>query len=145
MELAEKFLQEELTPEQYERFCRIREEHGMETAVGLLPDMGNGEMYCGVNSRIKAIRVHHGLTQTEVATILNLSQREYWRYEQEGYSPNILKIGFLAMFYNVTLDWFAGLVADPRPMHKSESSVNGYTLSSVKKAKAEGRKIEPIS
>ena len=100
-----------------------------------------------VNQRLKELRTENGLTQAEVAKILKISQREYWRYEQEGYNVNILKLGLLAMFYNISLDWISGFHEERKPFfaNHQNTTINGYILKEIKEAKKRGEKYTPHS
>ena len=142
--ITEEKLKKELTPEQYERFCKTKKEQGIEEAILQLPDLGGGKVLAQIlNCNIKKIRTSYGLTQTDVANVLNLSQREYWRYEHGGYQVNSFKLMSLAIFYNVSLDWFFGLYFcdyKDKPLYEVEQSVNGYTLSKVLKEKNKKKK-----
>lgn len=143
--LNEAKLKKELTPEQFEKFQKDVGDFGIEIALENLPTLG-GEVIMNVtNERIKEIRLEHGLTQVEVANVLNVSQREYWRYEQRGYSVNILFLAQLAIFYNVSLDWFSGYYPTKKPFYEADeqTSVNGYILADMKAAKANGVKYSP--
>ena len=99
----------------------------------------------GVNKRIKELRLENGLTQKELAEILNVSQKEYWRYEQEGYSLNIAKLAWIAIFYNVSLDWLSGFYQIKKPFFDEEHKlyIRGYVLEEMKAAKARGEKYIP--
>lgn len=148
--ISDEFLQKELTKEQYKRYQEILKEHGFEEAVSILPDLRGAEeepteICTAVNMRIKELRIENGLTQTEIANILNVSQREYWRYEQSGYSINILNLAILAMFYNVSLDWISGYHITRKKFFdtKEDICINGYVLKEYKEAKSKGIKYQP--
>lgn len=136
-------LKEELTPEQLELFKKIEKEKGVYEAVDILPVMDTDETSDPVNSRIKAIRLENGLSQNDLANILGVSQRVYWRYEQNGYkvSPRVLRE--IATFYNVSVDWFVGAIDEERPLYETPKRYAfwHYTLNEVKQLKAEGYKI----
>lgn len=136
-------LKEEVTPEQLELFKKIEKEKGVYEAVDILPAMDTDETSDPVNSRIKAIRLENGLSQNDLANILGVSQRVYWRYEQNGYkvSPRVLRE--IATFYNVSVDWFIGAIDEERPLYETPKryAVWHYTLNEVKQLKAEGYKI----
>lgn len=71
-------------------------------------------MYC----RLKDLREDKDLNQSEIGKILNTSQKQYSRWETgETEMPfhNIIK---LAEFYNVTIDYIAGLTDEPAPLKK---------------------------
>ena len=136
--LTESILKEELTPEQWESFKRTRDLLGIEEALAGLPLMET-DSGCSafVSRRLKELRKEHGLTQTDLANILGISQREYWRYEQEGYSVNLSMLALIAIFYNVSLDWISGWHNKRKPFFEEneEPMVNGYTLKSLKASK----------
>lgn len=145
-------LKNELTPEQYESFEKTLEGSGEEEAFKNLPYLGaeynEGECVCQVNKRIKELRIENGLTQNDVANALDISQKEYWRYEQIGYNPNILRLAFLALFYNVSLDWISGFNEEKKPFIPNTpiyeaNEINGYSLKDMKAAKARGEKYHP--
>ena len=82
-----KILKDELTPEQLTVFNVVREQEGIERALGNLPeplDFGvkSSSGYPILNKRIKELRTQCKLTQTQLANMLNVTQREYWRYEK---------------------------------------------------------------
>ena len=137
-------LKEEPTEEQFERFLDEYERNGLEEAITVLPELAECNGMSFLNERIKSLRVENNLTQSEVANALGISQREYWRYEQEGYSPRVTSIAMLAMFYNVSLDWISGFSDLKAPFGDGkERVINGYSLRKMKKAKAEGKTYSP--
>ena len=89
--------------------------------------------------RLKELRKKHGLTQTDVATVLEVSTREYWRYEQDGYNTNYINLLHLAAFYNVSLDYIFGLVQEERPVYTENDKLRLHMISveQYKKQKAE--------
>ena len=150
--IDEEVLKNELTPEQYERYIKTLKNDGEKEAFYTLPDLGNeymeGKIICVVNERIKELRKENGLTQNDLANVLNISQKEYWRYEQNGYSPHIFKLAFLALFYNVSLDWISGFNEEKKPFIPNTpiyeaNEINGYSLKDMKAAKARGEKYHP--
>ncbi len=153
--LTDDDLKEELTEEQYSNYFKILERYGEAEAFAFLPTLSHkynktdeSEAYSQLNKRIKELRLENGLTQTEVANALEVSHREYWRYEQDGYSPNILKIAQVAIFYNVSIDWLSGFLDIKKPFVPNteiyeSTSVNGYCLKDMKAAKARGEKYHP--
>ena len=63
--------------------------------------------------RLRELRASAGLTQTEIADILDMQQNQYSRYERgERELPMHLFVK-LAEHYNVSLDYMVGL-SDPR-------------------------------
>lgn len=67
--------------------------------------------------RIRALREDHELNQEEVANILNIKQTQYSRYELGKNKMDIERYIALAEFYNVSLDYLAGLIDEPRKLH----------------------------
>ncbi|MBE7003556.1 MAG: helix-turn-helix transcriptional regulator [Ruminococcaceae bacterium] len=63
--------------------------------------------------RIRELREDHDLTQREVAAILNMTQPQYFRYEQ-GYRdiPTDMLIA-LADLYNTSTDYILGRTDAP--------------------------------
>lgn len=59
-------------------------------------------------TRIKETREEIGLTQTQVAATLEISQSAYAKYERGTVEPNIEAIGKLADLYDVSIDWLFG-------------------------------------
>ena len=135
----------------------VLEIEGTYAASQQFPDIDftrSEEIITTLNSRIKELRKENGLTQVDMAKILDITQKQYWLYEQDGYLMNILNIGIIAMFYNVSIDWLSGLCKTKKPFgdgnENSEYEVNGYSLKAVieyrKEHKANARKanIEEI-
>lgn len=65
--------------------------------------------------RLRDLREDKDLTQTELVEILHMHKTTYTNYEQgKREIPFSLAIR-LAEFYNVSLDYIAGLTQEPRP------------------------------
>lgn len=148
-------LKQELTAEQYEEYIFNLETYGQRIAIEMLPELSekfafkSAETNSIHNRRIKELRLDNKLTQTDVANVLDISQREYWRYEQEGYSPSISKLSNIALFYNVSLDWISGISDEKKPVIKEKEiydgvQINGYVLKKMKIVKEKGEKYEPF-
>ena len=56
-------------------------------------------------------------TQEEIATILGIKRQQYARYESGVQEIPLHHLITLARFYNVSLDYLAGLVATPKPLN----------------------------
>ena len=71
-------------------------------------------MYLAVYRRIRELREDHDLTQRQIAAILNITQPQYFRYEQ-GYRdiPTDLLIA-LAKLYSTTTDYILELTDNPK-------------------------------
>lgn len=151
--ISDEILKKELTPEQYELYRQVREEMGEEKAFCCLPYLGKeymniAECISPVNANIKKLRLENGLTQVDLANVLGVSHKEYWRMEQTGYSINIFDLAYIAMFYNVSIDWISGFCMTQKPFIENTkiyeaNMVNGYVLKEMKEAKSRGEKYEP--
>lgn len=68
--------------------------------------------------RLRDLREDRDLNQTMVGEILGTTQKQYSRWETgESEIPfhNVIK---LAKFYNVSIDYIAGLTDDPHKLNK---------------------------
>jgi len=72
----------------------------------------------GQYPRIRELREDHDLTQRQLAAILNMSQPQYFRYEQ-GYRdiPTDILIA-LAELYKTSTDYILGRTNHPKPYPK---------------------------
>lgn len=59
-------------------------------------------------SKLKKARTDTGFTQREVAKELNIPQPTIARFETGERFPDIEKLGLLADFYGVSVDWLLG-------------------------------------
>jgi len=57
---------------------------------------------------LKAIRLSQGKTQTEIATAIGLSERNYQSFEYGEVKPSFDALVALADFFNVSLDYLVG-------------------------------------
>lgn len=69
--------------------------------------------------RIRDLRQDKEMNQTEVAKILNTSQKVYSRYETEERSLPIQHLITLANFYNVSTDYILGLTNESKPYKRT--------------------------
>lgn len=92
---------------------------------------------CKLNERIKELRIENGLSQNDLSTILDISRKDYWRYEQPGYSMSIQKLSAIAILYNVSIDWLSGYYPTRKPFFPEDriAKVNGYSLEEFKASK----------
>lgn len=98
-------------------------------------------MDCGIDisglyvpERLKELRMQHKLSQEEVAKVLNVSRREYWRFEQKNYCTRYMNLLMLAMFYNVSMDYIFGITDEQKEIYNpkiysGEVAVMGIRLS----------------
>ena len=67
--------------------------------------------------RLRDLREDHDLTQDQLVAILKMHKTTYTNYEQgKREIPFCLAIR-LAEYYNVSLDFIAGLTHEARPLH----------------------------
>ena len=59
--------------------------------------------------RLRELRAAAGLTQTEIADILDMQQNQYSRYERGERELPMHLFVVLAQYYNVSLDYMVGL------------------------------------
>ena len=73
--------------------------------------------------RLRELREDHDLSQRKLAAILNLTQPQYFRYEQ-GYRdlPTDILIR-LANLYDTSTDYILGRTDDPRSINSEISAV----------------------
>lgn len=83
-----------------------------------------------ISAKIKKVRTAFGITQKQMATVLNMSQPSYSDIEKEGNMPSAKTMSAIAAFFNISLSYFYGLtdkfylLNDRRTFYK----VNGYCL-----------------
>lgn len=141
--ITDELLKKELTPEQYDHYMHVYNTEGIQAAIETLPNLGGETAWVtACNSRIKQLRIEHGLTQNDLANYLNVTQKEYWRYEQDGYSVNIFTLAQIAMFYNISIDWFSGLHPVRKPFFDDEllSEIYGTDPTPLDSLKASKKK-----
>lgn len=63
--------------------------------------------------RIKELREAKGLTQDEMAAIMEVVPRQFQRYERGEQEPKLAGWLFLADFFDVSLDYLVGRSSDP--------------------------------
>lgn len=67
--------------------------------------------------RLRDMREDHDLTQDDIAKILQTTQEQISKYEIGKQMMGIDKYIKLARYYNVSLDYLAGLIDTPRKLH----------------------------
>lgn len=68
--------------------------------------------------RIRDLREDRDLTQTEIATLLNVSQATYSRYETESLDIPHSSLEVLADYYHTSVDYLLGRTNNPTPYPK---------------------------
>lgn len=64
--------------------------------------------------RLEDCRIDKDLTQSDVAKLLNTTQKQYSRWETGQYQIPLENLIYLARIYNVSLDYLCGLTNDKR-------------------------------
>ncbi|MBE6702375.1 MAG: helix-turn-helix transcriptional regulator [Ruminococcaceae bacterium] len=67
-------------------------------------------------NRLHDIRIDHDLKQVDIAKILETTQQYYSAYESGKRDMPFSRAIELAKFYNVSLDYLAGLIDTPRKL-----------------------------
>ncbi len=68
--------------------------------------------------RLKDLREDKDLKQDEIASILNISQTNYSKYELGKINIPISSLIKLANFYNTSIDYLLGLTNESKPYRK---------------------------
>lgn len=66
--------------------------------------------------RLKDIREDNEKTQSDIAEVLNIKQQQYQRYETGKQELPMHHFITLARYYNISLDYLAGLTDKPRKL-----------------------------
>jgi len=66
--------------------------------------------------RLRDVREDSDKTQTGIAALLGTSQQQYARWESGGWQMPIEHYKTLARYYNVSIDFLAGLVDTPKKL-----------------------------
>ena len=66
--------------------------------------------------RLRDIREDNDLTQAEVAEILGTAREQYHKYESGKQEIPFHHVITLAKYYNVSIDYFAGLTDEPKAL-----------------------------
>lgn len=73
-----------------------------------------------IYQRLKDLREDHDLNQAAVAELLNTTQQQYYRYETGKRELPMHHFITLARYYNVSLDYLAGLISEPRKLYRDK-------------------------
>ncbi|MCI8909436.1 MAG: helix-turn-helix transcriptional regulator [Oscillibacter sp.] len=65
--------------------------------------------------RIRDMRIDKGLTQKDVADVINVKQNTYCQYEIGVLNYPLDVVIKLAQYYNVSVDYLVGLTDQPEP------------------------------
>lgn len=67
--------------------------------------------------RLRDIREDNDLTQTDIANVLKTTYQYYSTYENGKREMPFSRAIELAKYYNISLDYLAGLIDTPRKLH----------------------------
>ena len=73
-------------------------------------------MYMYVYERLKDAREDADKTQAEIAALLGTRQQQYARWESGAWQMPIEHYKTLARFYNISIDYLAGLADTPKKL-----------------------------
>ena len=59
-------------------------------------------------TRLRELRLEKGVTQSEIAKLLNMSKMAVSHWEQGDSEPSIEQLKVLARFFDVTVDYLVG-------------------------------------
>ena len=74
--------------------------------------------------RLRDLREDHNLLQKDVALLLQTTQPQYTRYETGERELPMHHFITLAKYYNVSLDYLAGLIDTPKTLDGKPYQVN---------------------
>lgn len=81
-----------------------------------------------INERIKNIRIDRDITQAEIAKHLQIDIKTYCRYENGHHEIKASILISLGKFYNLSLDYIAGIVDTPKPLTSSKKELSEKQL-----------------
>ena len=70
--------------------------------------------------RIRNMRIDRGLTQKDIAKILNVKQNTYSQYEIGVLNYPLDVVIRLAIYYKTSIDYLVGLTDDPHPYERKK-------------------------
>ena len=74
-------------------------------------------IYLAYYSRLKDLREDRDLTQVQLVEILGMHKTTYTNYEQGKREIPFELVIRLAKFYNVSIDYIAGLINEPKKLN----------------------------
>ena len=75
-------------------------------------------------NRIKIIRKKRGLTQKQAAEQMGYHTTTYARWEQEVHNIKLVDAINIANFYDVSIDYLAGITDNPNPVSTNSLKKN---------------------
>jgi transcriptional regulator with XRE-family HTH domain len=91
------------------------------------------------SKKIKKAREDTGLTQRDVAAETNIHPSTIAKYENAKLEPDLEKLGILADFYGVSVDWLLG-TAGTNNIDKNDTKK--MTIESIKQQKIQDKEIK---
>ncbi len=73
-----------------------------------LGDVMEENLLVGLGKRLKALRKEKGLKQIDMANIMEMTDRQYQRYEYGMVNVPATTLNFFADFFGVTTDYLLG-------------------------------------
>ena len=73
-----------------------------------------------IHQKIKFIRIEKGVLQAQIAEVLEITKQQYSLYETGRREIPLHHFVTLAKYYNVSLDYLAGLIDEPRELTPQE-------------------------
>ncbi len=77
-----------------------------------------------MNNRIKELREDNDLKQIQLANILNMTQAQYSRIENNEFELSYDGLIKLANFYNTSIDYILGLTNNKIPYKRTNENEN---------------------
>ena len=78
--------------------------------------------------RLRELREDRDLSQREIAELLNCTQTAYGKWENGKRDIKIDDLIKLAKFYNVSLDYLAGITDIPKTLDGSPYTTKSYSI-----------------
>ena len=78
-------------------------------------------------SKLKALRLEHNMTQSQLAKKINLSKANVSKYEADLVEPNLDTLAMISGLFDVSINYLLGL-SDNQPIpEKIQSLINSYS------------------
>lgn len=71
-----------------------------------------------MSQRLKDLREHNNLSQSDIAKILNIKQQQYFKYEKGINEISIKYLIELSKYYNTSIDYILGMTNEKKPYKK---------------------------
>lgn len=78
------------------------------------------------NEILKALREDKDITQSELGKLFNVNQITISQYERGTRQPSLEILIKYAQYFNVSLDYIAGLTKEPKPYWQTKNNINIY-------------------